>query len=196
VLEGTVNGAGSAVNQIARELQLERKWVEAQLADWLDEVNEPPLFLNGVSGLGAPWWIADFPSCFLGEENLSSDVPQAQAERMVAVVESIVFMLQTNFELCAGAAGMPERWVVSGGLSALDGLCQRLADISGVPVVRPDVDEATSRGVAHLLARSTSSLAEPDVDEVCFVPEMNSSLERRYLRWRYAMAEVINEECS
>ncbi len=196
VLEGTVNGAGSAVNQIARELQLESKWVEAHLADWLDEVSEPPLFLNGVSGLGAPWWISDFHSRFLGVENSTSDTSEHHAEKMVAVVESIVFMLQTNFELCAGATAMPEGWVVSGGLSALDGLCQRLADLSGVPVLRPNIDEATSRGVANLLIRSHNSVPETDITEVQFVPQMNSPLEHRYLRWRHAMAEVITEECS
>jgi glycerol kinase len=195
VLEGTVNGAGSAVNYMAHELQLAPKWVETHLAQSLDEVAEPPLFLNGVSGLGAPWWIADFRSHFLCASEDSASPSQDAAEKMTAVIESIVFMLQTNFELCVAAAGMPERWLLSGGLSALDGLCQRLADISGVPVMRPDVDEATACGVSYLLGVG-SSLPAPDADESVFVPQTNPNLEHRYLRWRYAMAECITAECN
>ena len=195
VLEGTVNGAGSAVNYMAHELQLEPKWVEAHLAQSLNEVNEPPLFLNGVSGLGAPWWVADFRSHFLSAAEGSANPSHDAAEKMTAVIESIVFMLQTNFELCATAAGMPERWVLSGGLSALDGLCQRLADISGVPAMRPDVDEATACGVSYLLGIG-SSLPASSENESVFVPQTNLNLERRYLRWRSAMAECITVESS
>lgn len=113
---------------------------------------------------------------------------------MTAVIESIVFMLQTNFELCVSAAGMPDHWVLSGGLSALNGLCQRLADISGVPVIRPDVDEATAYGVSNLLGIG-SSLPASTNNESVFVPQTNANLESRYLRWQDAMADFIAVEC-
>ena len=194
VLEATVNGAGSAVNYIAHELQLEPKWVETYLAQSLNQVADPPLFLNGVSGLGAPWWIADFRSHFFYAAEESTNLPHDAAEKMTAVIESIVFMLQTNFELCVSAAGMPEHWVLSGGLSALNGLCQRLADISGVPVIRPDVDEATAYGVSNLLGIG-SSLPASTNNESVFVPQTNANLESRYLRWQDAMADFIAVEC-
>ena len=85
--------------------------------------------------------------------------------------------------------------MLSGGLSALDGLCQRLADISGVPAMRPDVDEATACGVSYLLGIG-SSLPASSENESVFVPQTNLNLERRYLRWRSAMAECITVESS
>ena len=55
VVEGTVNGAGSALSYVTHELQLEHKQLLAHLPEWLANTASPPLFLNGVSGLGAPW---------------------------------------------------------------------------------------------------------------------------------------------
>ena len=65
VLEGTVNGAGSALDWIKSELKLEN--FTDKLPDWLAASTDPPIFLNGVSGLGAPSWLANFDSRFVGE---------------------------------------------------------------------------------------------------------------------------------
>jgi glycerol kinase len=181
VIEGTVNGAGSALNWVTNELQLERKDVVAQLPQWLIETSTPPLFLNGVSGLGAPWWVADFPTQFLGDGTA--------AEKVVAVIESIIFLIQVNFEIMNQANDSAERWIISGGLANLDGVCQRLADLSGLIVVRPDINEGTSRGVWHLLNRYNDT-RQPKHTETVFEPQENQALHERYSRWRSAMAEV------
>jgi len=194
VVEGTVNGAGSALtyvtNELQRgELQLEHKEVVAHLPEWLANTASPPLFLNGVSGLGAPWWVPDFPTQFLGDGT--------PAEKVVAVIESIVFLMQVNFETmylkCPQtlATGSAQRWVVSGGLANLDGLCQRMADLSGLTVVRPDINEGTSRGVLHLLNRR-SNTTRPQYTATVFEPHNDQGLFERYARWRNAMAEVID----
>jgi len=187
VLEGTVNGAGSAINWAASELGIEKAWLKTQTADWLKSVDSPPLFLNGVSGLGAPWWIADFPSQFVGEGE--------DPAKVVAVLESIVFLLQVNFDVLAEATNMPERWIVTGGLSQLDGLCQRLADLSRIPVARPSVSEATALGVAHLLNLGQQGFIPP-MEGDAFHPQSDPELKDRYSRWHYAMSEVINNYCS
>ena len=182
VLEGTVNGAGSALNTIAVELQLEAKWMRQQLPLWLETIDEPPLFLNGVSGLGSPWWIAGFQSQFVGEAE--------PAERIVAVLESIVFMLQANLEVSVSTAGPAERWLVTGGLGKIAGLCQKLADLSGLEVVCPVESEASAQGVAYLLCGSRRF--QDCNDASVYRPAMNPKLATRYERWQYAMAEVIN----
>lgn len=65
VLEGTVNGAGAALNWAEQEFGL--KDIEAQLSTWLARDVTPPLFLNGVAGLGAPFWVANFVSRLIGD---------------------------------------------------------------------------------------------------------------------------------
>lgn len=183
VVEGTVNGAGSALTWVTGELQLGHQQVVDQLPEWLADTINPPLFLNGVSGLGAPWWVADFPTRFLGDGTA--------AEKVVATIESIVFLIQVNFEIMNPSNESVERWIISGGLANLDGVCQRLADLSGLPVVRPDINEGTSRGVWHLLNRR-SNTRQPKYTTTVFEPQNNPGLLERYSRWRHAMAEVIH----
>ena len=63
------------------------------IAAWLEQVQDPPLFMNSVGGLGSPWWHEGLQPAFTNNDTAYSD-----AERAVAVAESIVFLLQHNLE--------------------------------------------------------------------------------------------------
>lgn len=181
VLEGTVNGAGSALDWFADEYAIPD--LLQQIPIWLREyVNPGTLFLNGISGLGAPFWIADFPSRFEGSAN-----PQARA---VAVVESIVFLLQANLAEMLKLASPPEQIQISGGLAQLDGLCQRLADLSGLPVYRPLQCEATGRGIAYLLADAPHHWPEENPG-TWFEPRDNPLLKQAYRQWLELMLQTM-----
>lgn len=179
-LEGTVNGGARALHWAADELGL--AGYEEQMDLWLADPREPPLFLNGVAGLGAPYWVPEFPSRFVGQ----GDAPQ----RMVAVAESILFLLQTNLERISEATGPVQRLVCTGGLSGLDPLCQRLADLSGRPVARPRLAEATARGTAFWLAGRPASWVHSPCSE--FQPRDNPALAARYRRWGEAMSAALD----
>jgi len=178
VLEGTVNGAGSALDWVAARHGMDE--VSDKLALWLMADSAPPLFLNGIGGLGAPYWVPNFESRFIGTGTT--------AQEAVAVAESILFLLQVNIDELAGAGRPLARIVMTGGLSQLDGLCQRMADLSGLPVWRPDAPEATARGLACLVAGlpPTWSIAEGD----SFTPRGNDRLHQRYQQWRKLIDEV------
>lgn len=180
VLEGTVNGAGAALQWIESELGLEE--LEQQLPEWLARSSDPPLFLNGVAGLGAPFWVADFESRFLAEAEPSKMV--------VAVAESIVFLVQANLELLQNVPTPLDQIVVSGGLSWYDGLCQRICDLSGLPLQRPAEYEATARGTAWLLSGRPQYWVEPEPG-LWFQPNTNPALSARYRQWRAALDETL-----
>ena len=181
VLEGTVNGAGAALQWIEEDLGLED--LEQQLPAWLAKDGvEPPLFLNGISGLGAPYWVADFESRFSAESE-----PWQMA---VAVAESIVFLLQANLDLFQKLASPLEQIIASGGLTWYEGLCQRISDLSGLPLYRPAEYEATARGTAWLLAGKPKDWPEPEFG-VWFKPRANPVLRARYQRWRAAMDAAL-----
>lgn len=180
VLEGTVNGAGSALHWLHEEYGIEN--IEAQLPDWLNEITSPPLFLNGISGLAAPFWIADFPSSFSRETN--------EAEKAVAVIESIVFLLCANAEEMKKLSSPPEQIQLTGGLAVLDSLCQKLADLSGLPVYRPEECEATARGAAYLLAGQPLHWPETEPG-IWFMPADNPELFQRYVEWTGLMLKAM-----
>jgi glycerol kinase len=138
-IEGTVNGAGAALQWAGKRLAVDD--LEQQLPAWLASVEDPPLFINTVGGLGAPWWQS-------GPQPYFSTPAPAAPEAMVAVIESILFLLQANIVLLQSQYPAIERIRISGGLSNLDGLCQRLANLSGLEVQRPYQVEATARGIA------------------------------------------------
>ena len=126
--------------------------LEEKLPGWLDDVSEPALFINTVGGLGAPWWRTGPEPYF---ESRSPSAPEA----MVAVIESILFLIQANIGLMCQAAPSVSIIRISGGLANLDALCQRLADLSGLEVQRPPQVEATARGIAWQASGASVTLA-------------------------------------
>ena len=85
----------------------------------------------------------------------------------------------------------PDRIQITGGLSGLDGLCQRLADLTGVEVYRPEEREATSRGTCFLLAGMPGSWPETGQGR-SFEPDGGASLRERYKRWLMEMEKRVN----
>lgn len=178
VLEGTINGAGSAIDWLGK--QYPEINIYDHLSNWLDDVEAPPLFLNGVSGLAAPFWQPNFKSQF----NREADVD----EKSVAVIESIVFLLKSCLDEMSKLSSPPEQIQISGGLSSLNGLNQRLADLSGLHVYSPTECEATARGTAYLLAKQPSNWPEQEPG-TWFKPEENIELIKRYDKWMNLMLE-------
>ncbi|MDO8704833.1 MAG: FGGY family carbohydrate kinase [Sulfuricaulis sp.] len=180
VLEGTVNGAGAALDWASREWGLEN--LAAYLPGWLARAGDIPLFLNGVGGLGAPFWRAEFPSRLIGEGE--------PWQKAAAVAESVVFLLQVNLEAMQKISPALGHIVATGGLARLDGLCQRLADLSGLPVYRPAEHEATARGTAYLLAGFPGEWPE-EKPGTPFAPQQNTGIRQRYQRWRAEMQRAL-----
>lgn len=143
VLEGTVNGAGAALQWAAERWGLEDPI--SRLDQWLRRTGQVPVFLNTVGGLGSPWWRQGPLPRLKGR----SEHPWQKA---TAVIESVLFLLFVNIERMMAAGHSIRRLQVSGGLARIDAVCQRLADLTRLPVYRPAETEATARGIAWLAA--------------------------------------------
>jgi len=170
-LEGTVNGAGSALDWFGQQEGVDAHGMLPEL-----EALPPadgPLFLNGIAGVGSPFWIPRFDSRFIG----GGDIRQ----RLRAVVESIAFLLRANLDAMEAHAGRPSRIVASGGLSRSGALLAALASLAGVAVERLDDPEATSRGVAFLAAGRPSAWNAPQRERREAL--QSEALETRYRRW-------------
>ena len=132
-LEGTVNGAGSAIKWAAKQLELES--VETKLDAWAEAVDHPPLFFNSVGGVGSPIWNAS-PSAALANrwfnQNLEpialEDLPAEEA--MTGVLESVVFLVAMNIDAMRKLGVETSTLRLSGGVTASRSLCQKLADLT------------------------------------------------------------------
>ncbi|MFK5915414.1 MAG: FGGY family carbohydrate kinase [Woeseiaceae bacterium] len=183
VLEGSVNGAGSALEWLV--LQYPDADIYKNLSQWLEDVIDPPLFMNGVSGLAAPFWQADFVSAF--------DRKAEVGEKAVAIVESIIFLLKASLDEMTKLSSPPEQIQITGGLTIIKELNQRLADLSGLPVYCPIECEATARGSAYLLAGQPEHWPEIGYG-VWYEPKENIELQSRYDKWTSMMLEKLRKD--
>jgi glycerol kinase len=180
LVEASINGAGNALRWLER--------VEAvnvspnSIEKYMQTVVKPPIFLNGVGGLAAPFWQEGFSSRFADDEN-STD-----ADKCVAVLESILFLLAINLQLMKDSGACVEQLRVGGGLSRQNRLCQCLANLTGLNVAQSKEKEATAKGVAALLNRNTDMwVAGPTK---IFYPQQDLHLKKRYQRWLSLMPEI------
>ncbi len=180
LVEGTVNGAGAAFSWAAREWGLENP--VARLEESFSVRSEPPVFLNGVGGVGSPWWKPDLRSEWLG------DPAAGPLERIRAIGESVLFLLRANLDAMREAGEDLHEIRISGGLSRSAAMCRGLAALSGLRVRRGEHAEATARGVAWLAAGRPDDWDPGDGGEV-FEPVSDPAAESRYLRFHAAMEE-------
>ena len=173
VLEGSVNGAGAALSWFERHqgAAADRMLALLDAAPLADD--GAPFFLNGVAGLGSPFWNPDFESRFVGE---GSELQQCRA-----VLESVAFLIKANLDEMERHLDAPERLIASGGLAENRLLCRMLACLAGVPVDRANDREATSRGLAFLVAGEPAGFAGLAMQRL--EPEPDQRLLARYLKW-------------
>ena len=175
-LEGTVNGAGSAVAWFVDTHHQDESalWRRLESAGAL---LRPPLFLNAIGGLGSPWWRPQEPSRWIGDGDL--------LERFAAVVESIAFLVAINVEYMSAEQSRPRRLLLTGGISRSDWLCRRLAALLRLPVSRSPA-EATARGAAALAAPQLAR-CWPQPDMQTFAPLPVPGLRERAQAFRVAL---------
>ncbi len=184
--EGTVNGAGTALDWFQKQNPTIN--IYEHLSNWLrHDEGIIPLFINGISGVGSPYWLTGIESRFIGEAKL--------AAKAIAVIESIAFLITENINLMKS---MPFNVIkITGGLSILDGLCQKISNLTQMTVIRSHDKEATLLGIVFLLSNS-NFVSRLDnnfkknrdfniKNTEQFLPVFDSLLNSRYVRWKKEM---------
>jgi glycerol kinase len=181
-LEGTVNGAGSALTWLDDQTGLDDHRAALSLTRDLATGLAIPVFINGVSGVGSPYWIPQLQSRFL------DDAATDELAKVAAVVESIAFLIAANATEMRELEPGLTRIVAGGGLSQSDYLCGCIADLTGLVVERSSLREATATGLAFLVAGMPDNWSPSAVIER-FMPTDNPSLAARHQRWLQAMQQ-------
>ncbi|HIO55222.1 MAG TPA: hypothetical protein EYN26_08790 [Chromatiales bacterium] len=182
-IEGTVNGAGSALAWLQCEFGIEIMDEQS----WPDVVN-PPVFINTVGGVGSPWWCeGKAPLLLDGEWHRYSSLQQ-----VAAVMESMVFMIAANLDAMRETGRRVESVQIGGGVANDNGFCQRLSDVSGLPVRRFGDEELTANGLAWCLAGRPQDWIRSSCD--VFDPTPNATVTQRYRRFCQSMACVAGDK--
>lgn len=184
VVEGTVNGAASALDWLNERIGIDTHRAAHALTRAAVGEQALPIFINGVSGVGSPYWLPLVESHFEGEGTESAQV--------AAVVESIAFLMAANIELMIerqAVGQVSQRIVMTGGLAHSDYLCECLSTLTGLVVQRMELREATATGLGYLLTGNADSWGA-DVSKAEFLPASSDSLLLRYRRWRGLMTAL------
>ncbi len=196
-LEGSIFVAGAAVQWLRDGLGIINQAAEAgplaDLADPAQSVYLVPAFV----GLGAPYWDAECRGALFGLTRGTGPRELAQAA-LEAVCYQSLDLLEAMQSDWPGAAGTETVLRVDGGMVASNWTMQRLADILGAPVDRPEVKETTALGAAYLAGLSAGVYPEPErfADtwrlETRFLPEMNSAARQvKVAGWRDAVSRTL-----
>jgi len=154
-------------------------------------------FVPAFTGLGAPYWDPDARGAILG---LTRDMGVAEIAR--AALDAVCFQTRDLLEAMArdmeaAKLGAPAALRVDGGMVKNDWFCQRLADLTGLPVDRPQITETTAIGAAYLaglasgLFRDTADIAARWALDRRFEPSLAAvSKDALYDGWNSAVSRV------
>ncbi len=196
-LEGSVFVAGAAVQWLRDGLRAIRTSadVEALAAQVPDAggVFLVPAFV----GMGAPYWDPHARGAIVGLTRSSTVAHIARA-----AIEAMAYQTRDVLEVMRQEAGLQLTALkVDGGAAVNGALLQFQADILGVPIRRPIVAETTALGAAYLAGLAVGYWDGLDdirnnwaLDQQ-FVPSMHEDeRERRYVRWKQAVARALDWE--
>ncbi|HEV8581317.1 MAG TPA: glycerol kinase GlpK [Thermoanaerobaculia bacterium] len=190
VLEGSVFQAGSVVQWLRDGLGVIRSSAEIEaLAASVPDAGGVVL-VPAFTGLGAPHWDPYARGALVG---ITRGTTAAHIAR--AALEAIAFQVVDVLAAMEADSGVPVAELrVDGGATANGLLMQLQADLAGVPVVRPRVQETTALGAACLAGlavgvfKDTDEIAARWQIERTFAPALDrdQAAERR-VRWNRAV---------
>lgn len=209
VLEGTVNGAGAALDYIAKKHEMkhvenELLAIEQQFSHQL--ITHAPIFINTIGGLAAPFWRTDITSHFIDIQTMK-DHTEFNLE-LYAVLESIIFLIANLIKQFQQYQAVKEL-ALSGGVANSNLFCQLLADLSGITLVRSANREASISGSFYGLTGkngirlkcdnedsnatlSTVSTTENTENEnTVFQPKNGEILHARFTRWLNELQRLL-----
>ncbi len=160
-LEGSIFIAGAAVQWLRDGLGLIQSASEtgplAAQADPAQSVYLVPAFV----GLGAPHWDADARGAMFGLTRATGP-REIAAAALEAVAYQTLDLLDAMKADWPGAKEAKTVLRVDGGMVASDWAMQRMSDILGAPVDRPEVLETTALGAAYLAGLAAGLYPPPE----------------------------------
>lgn len=176
-IEGSVFVGGAVIQWIRDELGIINTSKESEALALKAESNGGVYIVPAFAGLGAPYWDMYARGIISG---LTRGANKYHIVR--AALESIAYQTNDILSAIAKDTNIPiSELKVDGGASENDFLMQHQADISQIPVVRPEVIETTALGAACLAGlacgfySSKEDIKENITIQKIFYPQMSKA---------------------
>jgi glycerol kinase len=187
ILEGYVSFSGSSIEWIKSLGLLETPEESYRLAEMSEDENL--LLVPSFTGLGTPYY-TESPGVLWGISNKTS-----KEDIVKALLESIAFRISEIVSLMDREVSLSIREIrMDGKMSSNDFLLQRVADTTGLKVVRSRYLEGSSFG-AHLIAGL--STGEWKLNELKFLGEntfeRKKDVTEKFNRWLRLLNETIKK---
>ncbi|MBD1851934.1 glycerol kinase GlpK [Leptolyngbya sp. FACHB-711] len=142
-LEGSMFTTGACIQWLRDGIQLIQSAAETEMLAQQVPDNGGVYFVPALSGLGAPHWDMTARGAFFG---ITGGAKRPHLVR--SVLESIAFQVKEVVQAIQESGVSIDRLRVDGGACNNDFLMQFQADVLGIPVERPLVQETTVQGIA------------------------------------------------
>ncbi len=191
-LEGSILSAGSTIQWLRDGLGIIARAPEIELLAQSVADTGGVYLLPAFTGLGAPYWDPDARGGIIG---LTRATGRAEIAR--AGLDSVVYQTRDLLDAMAGDGIGPSQLKVDGGMAQNGFFLQRLADILGVPILRPKMAESTAFGAAclaglgHGVYSSLQDIARLWQGDVRCEPKLEPAAREQEMRgWRDALQRV------
>jgi glycerol kinase len=194
-LEGSIAITGAAIQWLRDNLGLIKNAAETEEIARSVEDSGGIYFVPAFSGLFAPYWDMYARGAVVGLTRYAN-----RAHLVRATLESICYQTKEVADAMEADSGIkPKKLKVDGGAVKNNFLMQLQADVLGVEVIRPTVDETTALGAAYAAGLATGfwkSLEELrknwQVDRT-FTPEWNRKQREDGLAgWKKAVTRTLH----
>lgn len=189
-LEGSVFMAGAIVQWLRDGLGIIKNSAEVEKLACQVKDTDGVVLVPAFTGLGAPHWDSDARAllCGMSRGTHKTHIARAALEAIAFQVSDVLTAMQSDIQ-------HPLKELrVDGGASQNDMLMQFQADILNVPVLRPQLLEATAWGAAAMaglktgIFSSTDDIAKTWQLERAFEPKMSKDQRQHHLiQWKNAL---------
>lgn len=194
-LEGSIAVTGSLVQWLRDNLKMIGSAAEIEQHARTVDDNGGAYIVPAFSGLFAPYWRSDARGVLVG---LTRFVNKGHLAR--AVLEATAFQSREVIEAMNADSGVPLKTLkVDGGMVVNDLLMQFQADILGVSVIRPKVNETTALGAAYAAGlavgfwESEDDIRENWAEDKRWEPNMDEELrEHEFRNWKKAVTRTFD----
>lgn len=188
-MEGSIFMAGATMQWLRDKMHFFADTADSEAMAAQAQEGLSLMFVPAFTGLGAPWWDPDARGAIYGLTR-DTGIPDI----VTAAMMSVCYQTKDLQKAMESDGLRPSTFRVDGGMAANNFVVQKLADLLGCQVDRPQITETTALGAAYLAGLQCGFYATlDDISQLwqlerSFEPLQNKAWrDRHYARWLEAV---------